>query len=390
MKKTLVVAALAGMFVSAAHAQSSVTLYGLIDASVMWTNNTGATRTTGGGSRYALNSGTINGSRWGLRGAEDLGGGLKAIFQLENGFSVANGTNAQQGREFGRQAFVGLSSSQFGTLTFGRQYDSVVDYLAPLSLTGGGYGGTIAAHPYDNDNLNNSIRISNSVKYSSINYNGLKIGGMYGFSNTTGFSNDRAYSAGASYSFAGFNFAAGYLQLNNSLGSSANLTGAVSDATIAAARQRTYGAGLNYAFGPAVVGFVFTQSKFDGAANGTAVTSTVAAIPVGSYVRFNNYELNARYSLTPAWNVSAEYTYTQARESGFAAGGESSPKFHSATLMTSYSLSKRTDVYLVGEYQRFSGTNYLGGAWINTANSSGTASGSNKQVAVAAGIRHRF
>ncbi len=76
-----------------------------------------------------------------------------------------NGTLSQGGREFGRQAFVGLSSDQFGAVTLGRQYDSVVDYLGPLALTGTQYGGTQFAHPFDNDNLDNSFRVNNSVKY---------------------------------------------------------------------------------------------------------------------------------------------------------------------------------------------------------------------------------
>ncbi|KKB61593.1 hypothetical protein WM40_22240 [Robbsia andropogonis] len=382
MKKTLIVAALAGvsgMLATAAHAQSSVTLYGLIDASVAYTNNTGS------GAKYALNSGSINGSRWGLRGAEDLGGGLKAIFVLENGFSIANGTMLQQSREFGRQAFVGLSSNQFGTVTLGRQYESVVDYLAPLALTGGGYGGTLAAHPYDNDNLNSSIRVNNTIKYTSVNYNGLKFGGEYGFSNAAGgFSNNRAYSGGVSYQYAGFNFAGAYTQLNNT--SSNTTSGAIGSAPITAARTRIWGAGLNYAFGPAVVGFVFTQSKYDNASSDSYNVTQAIALPVGSYIRFNNFEVNGRYSLTPAWNVSASYTYTQGRESGFAAGS-ASPKFHTGTLMTSYSLSKRTDVYAEAVYQQFTGTNFLGGAVINTT---GSASSSNRQVAAAVGVRHRF
>ena len=97
-----------------------------------------------------------------------------------------NGTNGQGGREFGRQAFVGLSSDQYGAVTLGRQYDSVVDYLGPLALTGTQYGGTQFAHPFDNDNLDNSFRVNNSVKYTSANYAGFKFGGMYGFSNEAG------------------------------------------------------------------------------------------------------------------------------------------------------------------------------------------------------------
>ena len=79
---------------------------------------------------------------------------------------------------FGRQAFVGLSGDQYGAVTLGRQYDSVVDYLGPLALTGTQYGGTLFAHPFDNDNLDNDFRIDNSVKFQSANYSGFKFGGV--------------------------------------------------------------------------------------------------------------------------------------------------------------------------------------------------------------------
>src|SRR6201996_901658 len=219
----------------AAHAQSTVTLYGLIDAGITYTSN------QGGAHNVQETSGAVNGSRWGLRGSEDLGGGLKAIFTLENGFSGATGKLGQNGLEFGRQAFVGLSSDQYGAVTLGRQYDSVVDYLAPLALTGTGSGGTQAAHPFDNDNLDNSFRINNSIKYSSVNYGGFKFGTLYGFSNSAGnFSTNRAYSVGATYNYGPFNFAAAYLQLNNS-GTDLNSGGAVTnDATFTSSLQRTW------------------------------------------------------------------------------------------------------------------------------------------------------
>ena len=149
----------------------------------------------------------------------------------------------------------------------GRQYDSVVDYIGPLSLTGTQFGGTQFAHPFDNDNLNNSFRINNAVKYTSVNYGGLKFGALYGFSNSSQFSNNRAYSAGVSYTYAGFNIGAGYLQLNNDISglTSAAVTnsgGAVAgDNTFVGKRQRVFGGGLNYTFGPATAGFVFTQSR---------------------------------------------------------------------------------------------------------------------------------
>jgi general bacterial porin, GBP family len=381
MKKTLIVAALSGVFATAAHAQSSVTLYGLIDAGLTYTNN------QNGSHNYKMTSGSVNGSRWGLRGAEDLGGGLKAIFTLENGFNIANGQLGQQGREFGRQAFVGLSSNQYGAVTLGRQYDSVVDYLGPLALTGTQYGGTQFAHPFDNDNLDNSFRINNSVKYQSANYAGFKFGAQYGFSNqAAGFSNNRAYSVGASYNYGPLNIAAAYMQLNNDLtaGVINNANGAVAgDNTFNAGLQRTFGAGLNYAFGPATVGFVFTQTKLEDAAsiNGATVGNTGNIALTNNYARFNNYELNGRYALTPALSLAGEYTYTDARLDG------AKPSFHQFALQTAYALSKRTDVYLQGEYVHAIDLGDSGiGAPINGVGMSSTPN----QVSATVGIRHRF
>src|SRR5258708_37097533 len=242
MKKTLIAAALSGVVASAANAQSSVTLYGLIDVGITYTNS--QLTSHGGHSNWQETSGAVNGSRWGLRGAEGLGGGLKAIFTLENGFNINNGTLGQQGREFGRQAFVGLSSTQYGAVTLGRQYDSVVDYLGPLALTGTQYGGTQFAHPFDNDNLDNSFRINNSIKYQSANYAGFKFGAQYGFSNqAAGFSNNRAYSVGASYNYCPLNIAAAYLQLNNYV-TGAGAAAAISNANGAVAGDNTFVAGL--------------------------------------------------------------------------------------------------------------------------------------------------
>jgi GBP family porin len=392
------VAALTGVFATAAHAQSSVTLYGLIDAGITYTNN------QGGHSAWQERSGTVNGSRWGLRGSEDLGGGLKAIFTLENGFNIANGALGQSSRMFGRQAFVGLASAQYGAVTLGRQYDSVVDYLAPLSNTGTQYGGTIAAHPYDNDNLNNSVRFNNTIKYSSANYAGLKFGGTYSFSNSSQFANNRAYSFGASYNYGPLAAAAGYLQLNNNvtdaaLGAfSANIgttgVGSASSAgaqtgewTFLAGRQRTFGGGVNYTFGPATAGLVYTQTNL-GDALGGGISPAQSGVASGvafqaNSVRFQNFEGNIRYALTPALSLAGAYTYTRAN-----LGGGVNPNYNSISLQSDYSLSKRTDVYLQGNWQHVS-SNSLVGANLNFGSAS-SASTRQDQVAVTAGIRHRF
>jgi GBP family porin len=363
----------------AAHAQSSVTLYGLIDTGLTFSNNSGGERS------YQQASGVVNGDRWGLRGTEDLGNGLKAVFVLESGFNLSNGKAGQNGRLFGRQAFVGLSGNQFGAVTLGRQYDSVVDYLGPLALNGTQYGGTLASHPFDNDNLNNSVRINNAVKFQSVDFGGFKFGALYGFSNAAGsFADSRAYSAGASYTFGGLTAAAAYLQLNAG-GSATNPAGAVAagDSTFNASRQRTYGGGLSYAFGAANVGFVFTQTQLNNASSiGSAASGQAAGFALnGDTARFTNYEVNGRYSLTPAWTVAGAYTFTDARLNG------ARPKYNQFTLQTDYALSKRTDVYAEAAYQHVHGTGNSG----ITADIVGmSASSTDTQVVGTVGIRHRF
>lgn len=383
MKKKLLAVTVSSTFAIVAHAQSTVTLYGLIDTGITYTNN------QSGKSNWQETSANIQGSRWGVRGAEDLGGDLKAIFTLENGYNLTNGALGQNGRMFGRQAFVGLSSGRFGTVTIGRQYDSVVDYLAPMSLTGTALGGTYFAHPYDNDNLDNALRINNAVKYASNNFGGLKFGALYGFSNSTAFANNRAYSFGASYNYGGLNVAAGYLQFNNDINAlalGATAPGAQTGTyTFAAGTQRTFGGGASYTFGPATAAFVYTQTNLSSTLGGgvsPAQSGTAQGLAFrADSARFQNFEGNIRYVLTPAITLAGSYSYTR---SNF--GGGVNPNFNQVNLYTDYLLSKRTDLYLIGEYQHVS-SNPVVTAYLNGLSS---ASSTRSQVAVSAGIRHRF
>lgn len=107
-----------GLFSATAFAQSSVTLYGVVDLAFE--------RLKGGTSVTRVTSGQQQGSRWGLRGTEDLGGGLKAMFVLESGFNADTGTSGQGGRMFGRQAYLGLGG-QWGAVRVGRQYTPMDD-----------------------------------------------------------------------------------------------------------------------------------------------------------------------------------------------------------------------------------------------------------------------
>ncbi|BCZ82495.1 porin [Paraburkholderia terrae] len=392
-KTTLIFAAASAAFAGAAHAQSSVTLYGLVDAGLTYVSNE-ATRNspitpnglTDGKAVFGMTSGNVQQSRWGMRGVEDLGGGLKAVFNLESGFNVNNGSlannNASNNSLFNRQAYVGLSTIDYGTLTLGRQYDSVVDYLGPVSAAGT-WGGTYFAHRGDNDNLNSTFSISNSVKYQSLNYAGASFNALYGFSNSaSGFANNRAYSVGAGYEYAGVHFAAAYLQIqglnsNNSSGAIQNLPTLAMTNLPGLQNQRTWGLGSNYEIGPFTLGALFTQTRYQD--------------NIGdSSVRYNNHEIHARYSMTPALSFGAAYTYTQGLRSTprTSATSNSSAHWNQFGVQADYALSKRTDIYAESVMQI--GADNQVGANVTQVNGTSEPSTSKSQYVVSAGIRHRF
>ncbi|MFM0658660.1 porin [Paraburkholderia sediminicola] len=359
-------------------AQSSVTLYGLIDEGVDYTNN------VGGRSNWEMQSGYAQGSRWGLKGAEDLGGGLQAIFQLESGFDVNTGALGQAQRAFGRQAFVGLQSATLGTVTFGRQYDSMVDYVGPLTANGN-WGGYLFSHPLDNDNTDDSFRLNNAVKYTSNTYGGFQFGGLYGFSNQAGgFANNRTYSLGAQYTGGAVSVAASYMLINNP---GANNSGALAtdDTTFVATRQRVWGGGINYTVAAATFGFVYTHTDLNNPA-GSSYIGNFATVP--DTLKFDNFELNAKYQFTPAFYAGAMYTFTEAKFNTGA--GTAKPKWNQFGLMADYNLSKRTDVYVQGVYQKLSGgttgttldTAFIPGADAPSSNAS--------QLVARVAIRHQF
>src|SRR5438034_827122 len=108
MKKNLVAVSVLGLCAATAQAQSSVTIYGLVDTGITYTNKVLNTTTSQSGSKFSVHPGAMQGSRLGFRGVEDLGGGMKALFVLENGFAVDTGTMLQGGLLFGRKSVVGL------------------------------------------------------------------------------------------------------------------------------------------------------------------------------------------------------------------------------------------------------------------------------------------
>jgi len=386
-KTTFVVGSLMGLASSTAFSQSSITMYGEIDEGIHYQSNIG-----GGKAFYMDSLDGIDGSRWGLTGKEDLGGGLRAIFTLESGININNGQLAQGGTEFGRQAFVGLSSDTFGSLTAGRQYDMVWYY--PEFLAGNAAVGDLpGGHPGDIDNVSNSIRFNNSVRYMSPDFHGFSFGVEYSLGGVPGnFTSTSGYSIGAGYTNGGLQtgvafdyfkhptstpgtgwftaYASGFNLLANSLNSAYQVAQAYQDAVVAA----------TYTFGNAVVSGSYSNVQYADLGqtfqNGTAV--------------FNNWDIGFSYHFTPALSAGVFYDYMAARSVTTAAGNSVGDQHYNQTAFTiDYVLSKRTDVYFSGGWQRASGTSSIGQVAVADIGGSGDSS-NNHQMVYRLAIRHKF
>ncbi|CAM2157927.1 general bacterial porin, GBP family [Paraburkholderia tropica] len=357
-----------------AHAQSSVTLYGIVDTGIAYVHNS-----DGHSSQWKMSAGNLSGNEWGLKGNEDLGGGLSAIFQLENGFDIGSGVAQQNNRLFGRQAFVGLASTQFGTLTFGRQYDPISDLLQPI--TADQFSGFFAT-PGDIDNYDSSARFDNTAKWTSPVWGGVTLEAMYGFGGVAGATGSgQTWSVGAAYTHGPFSAAAGYLHIDNG-NAQASTRGTTSADTLfnspvnsayASARAVNIArVGGQYVIGTVTLGAAYSFSDYVADASSTFSSSQ----------KFHNGSVFALWQVTPAFSAIAGYNYTKST-------GDSSAKYHQVNLGADYSLSKRTDVYAVAGYQHASGSNGDGPAQA-VIGSFDIASGASSQVMAIVGIRHRF
>lgn len=398
LNKTTVALLALSAFAGAAQAQSSVTLYGIADSGILYNNN------NGGHSQFALSS--ANSSRFGLRGAEDLGGGLSAIFTLENGYAVANGSLSQGGLLFGRKAFVGISSTTYGTVTAGRQYSASNDQTsqfasgADWAASGLGYG-TRAA---DVDNVDTSNRIQNSVKYTSPTFYGVTVGLLYSLGGVAGdFSRNSVWDASVGYANGPLHLGVGYMYtkdpyyatFGNQGNSSSPTTSSASPTNnmpsrifggyASAGAQGILTAGGSYAIGPATIALLYSNTQFRDLGSVSPVGNKYGSLYHGGNATFNSGELNVKYQLTPALMLGAAYIYTH--NSG--AGQFSSAHYNQVNLGAVYALSKRTSLYATGFFEDASGTDSTGQRAV--ANFSGsTASSTDRAVAAIVGITHRF
>ena len=389
MRKSLFALSILSTVAGTVHAQSTMTLYGILDEGLMI--NTNAKNVVNGknvgGRQFSVdsNAGT-QGSRWGMRGAEDLGGGTTAIFVLESGINVSTGAFGQGGTAFGRQAYVGLASNSLGSVTLGRQYDSINDYVGNYGFAAA-YGGSTTEHPGDLDNVNHTFRANSTIKYASSNFNGLTFGGTASLGGVAGeISQSSGYSLGANYGNGPVGIGVAYELFRNPSALGSILNSNASAATFNSLNSGYLGTkpansmqiittGGSYQFGAAKIGAVYSNTKYMniGAFNGATAT-------------FNSYELNAFYRLTTALSLSGEYNYTK----GNAVKGDIGDQMYNQfSLLLDYALSKRTDVYLLGTFQNASGTSSTGAAAVADIGSLGDSSNNHQAVARIA-IHHKF
>jgi outer membrane protein OmpU len=366
--------ALAGL-PALSHAQGSVVLYGILDGGITYVSN------TGGSHVVKFDDGVSYGNRFGLKGTEDLGGGLSAVFVLESGFRLGTGKLAFGGAEFGRQAYVGLKNS-WGTLSFGNQLDLTNEMVSAYNISAWGSG--YAIHQGDFDRFNGD-RLPNSVKFLSNEFDGFKFGGLYSFGGVAGdFHQNSAYSLGAHYANGPFSLGVAYTQLNNPfgiyafdpyamIGTSTFLgrptisvnatTGAITDLYANTAfvvdKQGTFGVGTSYAIGNVTLNANYTYT-------------TIKAYGQSSHMQVG--EAGANWQITPAFNAVGGYQYTSFEGHHWNQG----------TLGLHYLLSKRTDVYVSGDYLKASsGVDAVIGY-------SFTPSTTSTQADVRVGMRHSF
>jgi len=349
---------LAGTLLPAgAQAETNVALYGVISTAVRYTSNIDGRHNN----QAELVSSGIGGSRWGLKGTEDLGGGKQALFLLENGFGTDDGRTAYSAL-FGRQAYVGLSGP-WGSLTFGRQYNALNNIgwsFNPLDQSWGNFwsdplytGGDIFFQDY---RINNSVVYKHSVGPVSVQLD-------YGFGEQPG----------------------------------------------SMARGSTFGGGLTYQQGPLSIGVAYDQRRTASGGNTLHNYSVGASYALGkatAYLghmgrresagdaRFGITFIGLGYQLTPAVHVSgAYYRYQQ--------GGDVTTQFQatpvrlgsgnadSIALVLDYALSRRTSLFLEADATHARGgavgreTEFWGGVPV-------LGESSTTRVGVMAGIRHLF
>lgn len=356
VKKTLALAVL-GSLGTMAYAQSSVQLYGIVDAAVRTTTNHGKTQMVGGG---------MSQSRWGINVTEDLGGGLAAIANLENRFLTDSGTTASA--NYFQQSWVGLRSKSFGQLTLGRQYNVLFDVVTS----------TYASFPYSpymevykpEIGFAMGARNNNMIKYVA-EFGAVRGGLQYSFDEK----GPESKSAGGYLRYAANGLAVGGAYLNTRLPGGTKMD--------------AYTVGASYRTGPWYfsAAYALNKRKNDLTPVSNAVITAYwngesnGGFMPGDAKKRQMVELGAGYQLTPQLNLGVHYYH--AKQDG-STNGTFDNKADFIVAVADYAFSKRTDAYFGVDYTRVRGG---AGSYIEK-----TAAGDlvRNRTGITVGLRHRF
>ena len=392
MKKILAAGLLVAPF-TVAMAQSSVTLYGIVDAAVRRTNNEGPAGNIGM-SQTQMIGGGMSQSRWGINVTEDMGDGLKAIANLENRFTPDNGAQGV-GQPLFAQSWVGLQGS-LGRLTVGRQYNVLFDVVTS----------TYASFPYSP--YMEAFKPEIGMSMGSRSNNMLKYTAEYGpFRGSLQYSMDEGNTVdalGATAAAAGaFKTAGGYLRYSaNGISAGA---GYLNTTLPGGTKVDAWTVGTSYRSGPLYVnlGYAVNERKggayalntgsivdsgvlgafWSGSSNGGFLPGTPAtgAATIGNLRDHANkrdmFKVGIGYQITPTINLGGHYY--NAKQSGSASGAFNG-RAHFYVAVVDYAFSKRTDAYFGVDRTRVTG-----GTGMSLA-----ANGARTRTGITVGLRHRF
>ena len=371
MKKTLLAAALLAGFATAgvAQAETSVTLYGILDTGYGYQNFKRDHNGVDYRSRSSgLRDGTFNGSRWGLKGAEDLGDGLRAIFQLEANVNLG-ASSAPSG--FARQSFVGLSSDSWGTFTMGRQYS------LGTNATGGIANGVNlgdADKIFGATGLSEGTRVENSFKYVTPSFSGFQAGFLYGtgddgsttVSRLDGVSkSDRGsrVSVGAWYSNGPISAGASYDR--QSVTGKAATAAKISNGSVVAVGSEAVTGGdamtswqinANYDFEVVKLSLMYGQDRagklgWNGDAKSLAGFTGGSNGFIDNEFKSNNYHVGLSAPIGGG-TLYAGWNYSTSNLDDILNNSDDAGNISAYQLNYQYPLSKRTTVYAYGSYMK--------------------------------------
>jgi predicted porin len=319
-----------------AHAQTNVVLYGIVDTSVRYISSDNAS----GDHNVRMDNGAVTNSRFGFRGDEALGGGLKAVFKLEGGFNPDNGTPSSAGSLFNRKAYVGVGNN-YGELTLGRQntpmFDLLGDHFDPLTVGNYDTNSWLPAGA-------SLVRGSNMIKYYG-SAGPVALGLSHSFGEQPGDSRLGSQN-GASLQFTTGNL---------SLGAGAQQTYSTADRD---EKHTAYTVAASYVAGPAKLfgGFFHirdntgTTTAYFGANNSPAAINGGIA---GETRKDKGYFVGMSFQASPAWTLTGAGYYDRSRNITVSnVGGTGDGKRYAAVALAEYSFSKRTQLYGTVDYNR--------------------------------------